>query len=164
MNESLTSEKAAARSPRGKALLIGTAIALAVAAGLYFGGLWQGREQVKAEKEKIALQLNASNASLDTARAELAGASNRSYLMEAQARIYRAIADLDQRNFGIANEQLKLAAGALGKITGPVGALTTQQINQIRTAVAALDLNVAVNLEQQRAMLLQLAKSLDASS
>ena len=81
--------------------------------------------------------------------------------MQADIALYRTATDLDQRNFGIANSRLKSAADALGKISQAAAGANSVQITQLQNSILAMNINVATNLEDQRAQVLKFASQLD---
>ncbi len=113
-----------------KKILIGMVVATIAGAALYGAGWWQGRSQFSSDV--------------------LNRATNRAYLMEARGDLYDVTVNLDERNFGMANTRLQEAAAALGKIEDTDGNLNISKIQELQKAVAKKNINVAVNLEQQR--------------
>jgi hypothetical protein len=75
--------------------------------------------------------------------------------------LYHTAIDLDQRNFGTANRRLQEAAGALGNMKQDSSTIDMEKITQLHSAIAAMNINVAVNLEDQRKHVLDLASQLD---
>ncbi|MGB3755973.1 MAG: hypothetical protein WBA07_06310 [Rivularia sp. (in: cyanobacteria)] len=126
-----------------KKILIGVVIATIAGAGLYGAGWWQGRSQFAGDDEPIKLELQQTKELLNTA-------TNRAYLMEARGDLYDVTVNLDERNFGMANTRLQEAAAALGKVENGEGNLNINKIQELQKAVAKKNINVAVNLEQQR--------------
>ncbi|MGB3641967.1 MAG: hypothetical protein WBA39_30980, partial [Rivularia sp. (in: cyanobacteria)] len=126
-----------------KKILIGVVIAAIAGAGLYGAGWWQGRSQFAGDDEPIKRELQQTKELLNTA-------TNRAYLMEARGDLYDVTVNLDERNFGMANTRLQEAAAALGKVEDGEGNLNINKIQELQKAVAKKNINVAVNLEQQR--------------
>lgn len=149
-------------SPTIRAIVFGVLIALVLGAIAYFVGLSQGRAQLDAQKTAHDQRISAIQAELRGAQSELTTANIRRHVMEARAALYRTLVDLDQRNFGTANEHLQEAALALGRISQGSNGVPVQQIDSLRTVIARTDINVATNLQQQRAQVLDLAAQLDA--
>ncbi len=125
-----------------KKILIGVVIATIAGATLYGAGWWQGRSQFAGDDEPIKRELQQTKELLNTA-------ANRAYLMEARGDLYDVTVNLDERNFGMANTRLQEAAAALGKVEDD-GNLNISKIQELQKAVAKKNINVAVNLEQQR--------------
>ncbi|MEM6753702.1 MAG: hypothetical protein AAF630_12090 [Cyanobacteria bacterium P01_C01_bin.38] len=125
-----------------KKILIGIVIATITGAALYGAGWWQGRSQFSSSDEPIKRELQQTKELLNTA-------TNRSYLMEARGDLYDVTVNLDERNFGMANTRLQEAAAALGKVEDD-GNLNISKIQELQQAIAKKNINVAVNLEQQR--------------
>lgn len=144
------------------AMLIALGIAIVIGAGLYFGGLSQGRGELAAQKTHYEQQIQAGRTELGKRQAELAAVRNHNRLMQARVALYRTAIDLDQRNFGIANGRLQEASGALAQIKSGDGGIDTAKVAELRASIAATNINVATNLQQQRAQILDLAARLDA--
>lgn len=126
-----------------KKIMIGVVLATIAGAALYGAGWWQGRSQFAGDDEPIKQELQQTKELLNTA-------TNRAYLMEARGDLYDVTVNLDERNFGMANTRLQEAAAALGKIEDTDGNLNISKIQELQKAVAKKNINVAVNLEQQR--------------
>lgn len=126
-----------------KKILISIVIVTITGAALYGAGWWQGRSQFYSDDESIERELRAAKEDLITAR-------NRTYLMEARGDLYDTTVNLDERNFGMANTRLQQAAAALGKVEDVNGNLNINKIRELQKAIASKNVNVAVNLEQQR--------------
>ncbi|MEO6908957.1 MAG: hypothetical protein ABI210_13810 [Abditibacteriaceae bacterium] len=144
------SNSSSVKSSRGKVLFISLIIAILIAIGLYVAGLMKGRAEVSVLQSQLT-----------QAQAHLAISQNQQYLMQADAALYHTAIDLDQRNFGTANDRLKEAADALGKVTQDSTNLNLAGIAQLRSSITALNINVAVNLEDQRTQVLTIAMRLD---
>ncbi len=139
---------------KAKSVLIGAAVALVLGALLYFAGLQAGRAQLATQAAKFGVERNGLSSKVTTAQSERDAARDRAAMMETRAALYRAAIDLDARNFGTANTHLKEAAAALGRVTNPA-------TSGLRGEIAATDLNVAVNLGDQRATVLGFAAQLN---
>jgi uncharacterized protein HemX len=138
------------KSSRGKTMFIGIVIAIFIAIGLFATGYIKGRAQVSTLQSQLTQR-----------DAQLLISQNRSYLMQARAALYHTAIDLDQRNFGTANSRLQEAASALGNMKQDSSTIDMEKIAQLRNAIAAMNINVAVNLEDQRKHVLDLASQLD---
>jgi len=126
-----------------KKILIGIVIATIAGAALYGAGWFKARSQFSSDDEEIKRELQQTKEQLITER-------NRTYLMEARGDLYDTAVNLDERNFGMANTRLQEAAAALGKVEDTDGNLNISKIQELKQAVAKKNINVAVNLEQQR--------------
>lgn len=126
-----------------KKILISIVIVTITGAALYGAGWWQGRSQFSSDDESIERELRVAKEDLIIAR-------NRTYLMEARGDLYDTTVNLDERNFGMANTRLQQAAAALGKVEDVNGNLNINKIRELQKAIASKNVNVAVNLEQQR--------------
>lgn len=123
-------------------------IGLAAAALLFFLGWMMGR-----------------GPAADLAR-ERDEAVVRNAVLTAEAEAYRSAVALEARNFGTANDHLRAAAAALSAIPaeGDVPGLAGEaaaSVREVRDALGSTDLNVAVDVESQRADVLGLAARLD---
>lgn len=165
MNEresTLDVDKLVKKPAEGKKILIIVIVVLVVAAALFGGGWWQGRSQMAAQKADYESRLQAVGDELAQTKEELAVQMNRALLMEARAALYRTAVDLDRRNFGIANTHLQEASTALSKIDDVSGGLNIGRLNSLQSAISEMDINVAVNLEDQRARVLGFTEELNA--
>ena len=126
-----------------KKILIGIVIAIIAGAALYGAGWFQARSQFSSDDEEIKRELQQTKEQLVTER-------NRTYLMEARGDLYDTAVNLDDRNFGIANTRLQEAAVALAKVENLNGTLNINKIKELQTAISKMNINVAVDLEQQR--------------
>ncbi len=126
-----------------KKILIGIVIAIITGAALYGAGWFQARSQFSSDDEPLKRELQETKEQLIAER-------NRTYLMEARGDLYDVTVNLDERNFGMANTRLQEAAAALGKVEDTDGNLNISKIQELQQAVAKKNINVAVNLEQQR--------------
>ena len=153
MNSSSDNSATGAGS-KAKLFLVGALVVLILGAVLYFVGLQSGRAQLSAQAAKFDVERNGLNSKVTTAETARDAALDRAAMMEARAALYRTAIDLDARNFGTANTHLKEAATALGRVKIP-------DTSQLRSAIEATDLNVAVNLGGQRTQVLGFAEQLN---
>lgn len=137
-----------------KVLIIVVIGALILCAGLYFLGLWQGRGQLLVERNTYTAQIQQLTDKLDAAEG-----GNK--LLEARIALYRAAADLDQRNFGMANARLQEAAKILTAVEPSKIDVDPARLEALRREVTSTSIAVALDLEQQRIRLLSLAWQLD---
>lgn len=142
--------------------MIPAAVIVALIAAVYFWGRVQTGKQLDAQKTSYEQRLGTMQEQLKQLRSELAASSNRNQLLLARTDLYRSAAELDQRNFGIANTRLQEAAAALGKVDGAVSGLEAAALGTLRAAIAQTDINVATDLQQQRNDILDFAERLDA--
>lgn len=149
------------RSQLNKPLLFGVGAIVVLGIGLYLGGLFQGRGQLATQKVQYEQRIKTAQSELQDARKQLNTAQNRSLLMQARAALYRTAVDLDRRNFGTANRHLREAAEVLGKVNDSSGSLDVEQISQLHSSTAEMDINVAADLEEQRTRVLDLAMQLN---
>ncbi len=155
MNSSSTSDAPAGAGGKIKLYFIGALVVLILGAVLYFVGLQAGKAQVAALEAKFGVERNGLQSQVTTAETARDAALDRGAMMETRAALYRTAIDLDARNFGTANDRLKEAATALGRVKTPDTAPLRQEIE-------ATDLNVAVDLGSQREKVLGFAQQLNA--
>ena len=155
-------DPAQARSRPLNAIVIGVVVLVAVAVGLYFWGLHQGRGELATQKAQYETRISSVQADLQKRTTELAVANNRIAFLQARASIYRTAVDLDRRNFGTANEHLQEAAAFLAKVSSDGGGLDMDQLAAVRKSVSQTNINVATDLETQRDQVLKFGSQLDA--
>ena len=130
-----------------------TGLVLIGAAG--FGGYWYGTQRYASEN--IAL-----NQQAQAAQSRLERVGNMNHLLNGRIELYKAAAQLDQRNFGLANTHLRNAAAALSSVDTAAVGIDTAAFSALREAVAKTDIAVAVDLEAQRNTVLKFSAELDA--
>ncbi|MEA5595977.1 hypothetical protein [Rivularia sp. UHCC 0363] len=137
-----------------KNIAIGLVLATIAGAALYGAGWFQARSQFSSNDDQINIELQQTKEQLTTAK-------NRAYLMEARGDLYDTTVNLDLRNFGLANTRIQEAAAALNKVEDVNGSLNISKIKELQQAVSKKNINVAVNLEQQRNSVLSYINVLD---
>ena len=142
-------------------LLIAAAIFLVVAFVLYWLGLSKGRGELAAQKTSYEGRLNTAQSQTAAAQAQAAALQTQNQLMTARGLLYQAALALDQRNFGIASDDVTKAGQALDAAK-PADAGLEGKLVPIRQAVTATKINVAEDLDTQRSGLLNLASQVDA--
>lgn len=162
MNTSDSNTRPATKSMSSRTLLIAGAVVALLVLGVYFWGQFQTRSQLDAQKSGYEQRIGAVQQQLQAARRDLASTSNRNQLLLARTDLYRTAGDLDARNFGTANTRLQQAAAALGKVDASGGDLDAQKLATLRASIANTNINVATDLQQQRAQVLDFATQLDA--
>ncbi len=141
-------------------LLIAAAVFLVVAFLLYWLGLSKGRGELAAQKTSYEGQIKTAQSQTAAAQAQLAVAQAQNQLMGARGLLYQAALALDQRNFGIASDDVTKAGTALDAAK-PADPGAEAKLVTIRQAVTATKINVAENLDTQRSGLLNLASQVD---
>ncbi|MDY0186374.1 MAG: hypothetical protein RBR16_00470 [Syntrophus sp. (in: bacteria)] len=139
---------------RGKKLGIIAAVVVVLCAALYLGGLWHGRSQVNAQKEKCLQQLK------DSENRRIA-AENSAHLLKARTALFQTLFDLDQRNFGLANSHLREADVPLSKLNAASLGIDKAQLDELRSEIAGTNIEVAIDLEVQRNRIYQIERRLD---
>ena len=141
-------------SPKTKRLAVIIGVAVVVAIGLYVLGLSQGSSRV----EEVEVQLQEARQQVQQIRSQAQRAQNRSQMYQSLALIYQTALDLEDRNFGTANRHLQQAASTLANVQLPN--TSSQQLDRLQKTLSATNLEVAVNLENQRQQVRMLADSL----
>ncbi len=149
-------------SNRVKKILTSVAIAVVAGAAIYGIGWWQGSAGIASREDRQKNEITAVQQELQQTKAQLAAVQNYSYLMQARAALFHTAVDLDRRNFGTANTHLQEAAAALNKVKDNSGVLKMDKLSSLQKAIAQSNINVAVNLEEQRTRVLNFVKQLDA--
>ena len=145
-----------------KAIIATAAVVVVLLLVVYLWGQWQTRERLSAQEADYQQRIAAVEKRLGTTQEELVAATNRNRLLMARTDLYRAAADLDQRNFGTANTRLQEAAAALAKVDPSSGDIDAEKLGALRASIAKTNINVATDLQQQRNLVLDLAAQLDA--
>lgn len=141
---------------------IAAALALVVGAALYFGGRWQERSIAASDRQERIEEVEAARSDLAGAREELAAAEDRIRLLWARSLLFETAVDLDRRNFGTANEHLRAASQQLEAVqTGPPS-MDATGLRALQRSIAETNLNVATDLEVQRAQIMDFLARLDA--
>jgi hypothetical protein len=141
---------------------IAAGVALAVGAVLYFGGRWQERGIAASDRAERIEEVEAVRSDLARSRGELAAAEDRIRLLWARSLLFETAVDLDRRNFGTANQHLRAASQQLEAVrTGPPG-MDAAELRALQLSIAETNLNVATDLEVQRAQVMDFLARLDA--
>ena len=162
MNTPDPNPPAATPSTSTKAILVAAAVVVVLLLVVYLWGQSQTRERLSAQEADYQQRIVTVEKRLETTQEELVAATNRNQLLMARTDLYRAAADLDQRNFGTANTRLQEAAAALAQVDPSSGDIDPKQLGELRTSIAKTNINVATDLQQQRNRVLELAAQLDA--
>ncbi|MDJ0735856.1 MAG: hypothetical protein QNJ47_17635 [Nostocaceae cyanobacterium] len=147
---------------RVKKILATIGVAVIAGAAIYGIGWWQGSTGIADNKDRQKKQIESVQQQLQETKAQLAAVENYSYLMQTRAALFHTAVDLDRRNFGTANTHLQEAAVALSKVKDSSGTLNMDKLSSLQKAIAQSNINVAVNLEEQRRRVLSFVKQLDA--
>ncbi len=148
--------------------LVGLSAGLVLAYGI---GLWQRSSALGAQAEANALviaqkdaQIAASAAELAEAQAQQRAVQSRAALTQARLAVFQALNDLDQRNFGMAGDRIREAAGFFDQVDAAAIGLDPAVLSALRAEVAGTPVLVATDLEAQRLQLLELAARIEAQS
>ncbi|NJN30084.1 MAG: hypothetical protein HC824_06285 [Synechococcales cyanobacterium RM1_1_8] len=133
---------------------------IALSGGIGYGvGLMQTRSQIQAvttEKDGAIAEVQTQ---LTAAEATAAAATARSDYSQVQLTLLKAMDELEQRNFGNANTQLRLASETLGKIELSKDPTTLAKLKQ---ELANAEINFAVNPVEQRKLMLGYSEQINA--
>lgn len=162
MDDALHENKKSSKFSGFKKIAIGITVALLSGAAIYGIGWWQGRSHVSAGNEEINQEIKSVRQELEQTQTQLEAVRNYGYLMQARAELYHSAVNLDQRNFGTANTRLQEASTALAKVKDSSGSLDTQKISSLQKNISQTNINVAVNLQQQRREVLKHVNQLNA--
>lgn len=162
MNTSDTDPRPAKASQARNLIIMAVVVAALLILGVYLWGNVQTRNQLSAQQTEHDQRISTMQEQLQTTEQELAATQNRNLLLTARTDLYRAAAALDQRNFGIANTHLRQVEQALGKVDAASAGLDVAGLNQLRSSLDGLNINVATDLQDQRNQVLSLASQLDA--
>jgi len=119
------------------------------------GGYWYGSKKYAEANIMLSQQAEAAQRRLERV-------GNLNHLLNGRIELYKAAAQLDQRNFGLANSHLRNAAAALAAVDVAAVGIDATAFNALRDAVAKTDIAVAVDLEAQRSSVLKYSADLDA--
>ncbi|GAC1299416.1 MAG: hypothetical protein NVS3B20_20800 [Polyangiales bacterium] len=140
-----------------RGIAIGVGAGLVVAALAYGVGRAQGSAGVDDAERRAATATATSSSAVAAVQGVLEGERNRSALLEARRRLHLAIVALDERNFGIAQEQLDGAHAILVSVER-----TDPSLQEFAKDLAALKLAASDDVGEQRVKVLALCKKLDA--
>ncbi|MDB5479047.1 MAG: hypothetical protein JWO83_100 [Caulobacteraceae bacterium] len=93
---------------------------------------------------------------------KLRSAQSANQLLLADLWIYRAAAELDERNFGLANKAVAKSVAALNGVKPTEAGIEAAPLAAVRAEAARVNIAVATDLAAQRAQLLRLAADIDA--
>lgn len=134
---------------QAKKILLGFFVMAIAGAVLYGLGWQQGRSQAQSSQQK----LKSLEKELQVSQGQVNSLKNRNSLTQARAALLQTAVDLDQRNFGVANTNLQVAATALSQIQRSDN-IDMAKLTELQKNIAQTNINVAVNLEEQRQKIL----------
>jgi len=130
-------------------------ILIFIGIALYWVGLSQSKSQLEAERKNFNSQLELMNS-------RLVSAEYNTRLNLARFLLCRTVQDLDQRNFGLANNRLNEASSALGNINPAMVGVDQARFDALRKEIANTSINVGVNLDEQRGRVFSFGEQLEA--
>lgn len=138
-----------------RSVILGVVIVLAIIVGAYFLGLYQSRSEMTAQKSAFEKQIS------DLQRAN-AQAESRVALANAGRYLCRSAFDLEQKNFGLADRNLREAAAALSLVSPALIGAEPAHFEEIRSTVSSLKLTVDADTRQQKGVLLDAVTRIEA--
>lgn len=145
------------RPPRSRAILaFGVGVVLAILLAYVVGRLQSSAkiDEIEANRERAIEAEQQTSAKL---QADLAAERSHSGRLEARRSLHLALSALDDRNFGIAETQLKNAANLLERSKLEPGS----ELEKLKSGIAAYKLAVSEDLGAQRTQLLGWIKKFD---
>lgn len=136
-------------------VVIGLAIGLTIGAAGAFMLKMDADNLLEVRMTEHASVLEAKDAELASIRDEVATLRSKAAGMGARIAVSRAVNQLDQRNFGTAQDELRRAQELIELAPEPVQAAAA--------GIEAVDLRVAVDAGTQRELLLIIAGRMDAA-
>ncbi len=130
----------------------------AIAGGIGFGaGWWQGETRLADQKSSYDKNVTEITDQLKRTQTSLKTEQSKNQIQLARAAFLQAAAELEQRNFGSANSQIQDANKALTDVQESANA---EQFNVLKDEASTIEINFAVNPEEQRKRILALANKL----
>lgn len=144
---------------KAKTVLVGLLL-LALGGGIGYGiATLQQQGQVQQIARDKAAADEAAQAALAEAERKVLAAEARSQLTKVQLRLLQSVDELEQRNFGNANTQLRLASETLSAVEV---SQEPEQLAALKTELSTAEINFAVNPVEQRRLMLGYAEKIDA--
>ena len=132
---------------------------IAISGGIGYGaGILQGRVQVKQARADKETALAEVQTQLSEADEKVAAAEARSNYAQVQLRLLEGIDELEQRNFGNANTQLRLASETLSNIEI---SSDPDQLAALQEELSTAEINFAVNPVEQRKLMLSYVEKIE---
>lgn len=158
-------------SPSTRNAVIGLTVGLLLGL-LLTGYVWSSqRGVIRANEQTCTEQLDAAaatrgelEASVATLEGQVASATATRRLLEARIVLAHALKQLDERNFGTANEQVADAAALLAKVDAAAAGVDAAKLKAVQEALAGTNLVVATDMAGQVALIGRLAAELDKLS
>lgn len=140
--------------------LLSALLLIAVSSGIGYGvGRVQSNLKVKQAQTDKATALADVESQLSEANGKVAAAEARSEYAQVQLRLLESIDELEQRNFGNANTQLRLASETLGKIEI---SQNPEQLAELKEELSTAEINFAVNPVEQRKLMLSYSEKIES--
>jgi hypothetical protein len=137
----------------------------------YGVGLWQRGSALKAQAEAHAAAIAAKEAEVAAAREqtgearrEAAAAAARARLVQVRLGLFKALSDLDQRNFGVASDRLREAASHFDGIDAGAVGVDPAVLAALRAEIEGTEVLVATDFESQRLRIIELAARVEAQT
>jgi len=137
-------------APKWRRTIVLVLVGIVVAVVLYVVGFVNGRSQASELRTQ-----------LEAAQENLAKVTEQRDVALARTLLYRAATDLEERNFGKAQDRLSEAVTTL-KALAPGGGEGGDAIRGLQKQLEETRIDVSANVESQRAAVLALARRLDS--
>lgn len=132
---------------------------IAISGGIGYGaGILRGNLQVKQARQEKVAALADVDSQLSEANAKVAAAEARSEYAQVQLRLLEGVDELEQRNFGNANTQLRLASETLSQIEI---SKSPEQLAELKEELSTAEINFAVNPVEQRKLMLSYSEKIE---
>ena len=128
----------------------------------YFVGGIVERRAGDADVATAERQVDIVKTQLQDVQTKLSAAQSTNKLLGASVLTYRAMVALDNRNFGVANDDVAKALASLNAIGEPGTGIDGAALSALKKQAAGVKIRVATDLESQRTQLLHLATSINA--
>ncbi len=139
--------------------LVSALLLIAVSGGIGYGvGRLQSNLQVKQARNDKAAALATIDTQLSEANTKVAAAEARSEYAQVQLRLLESIDELEQRNFGNANTQLRLASETLSSIEI---SQNVEKLAELKEELSTAEINFAVNPVEQRKLMLSYSEKIE---
>jgi hypothetical protein len=149
------------RKGGGKRFLIRCGLFLLCVASAYGYGRWQGSRVVAGVQAQADAARDSATLRASQGRSEAAGLESLVNMLQARRQLDLALAALDERNFGSAQDQLHFAGNNLTNVPNPPAGANPAVLSRLAQELQQARLVVAEDLAQQRGRILGWIRELD---
>ena len=136
-------------------------LGLTVLLAVYLVGWLQGRSAVAVLRTEHVREIAVQQQEMEGLQADVRAQKARRLIRDAQVALYQAAFELERRNFGSAQDQVRKASDFLQSVRAGDARISTVEFDRARNAVRDLNVLVAEDVSSQRTQLLGLARALD---